>query len=437
MQTRVLLLTLCASGIVSAEKPAAESLFQALRNGDESEVRRLLHARVDANAQDSDGTPALMAATLYGSANMVKVLLDRGANPNVGNKAGATALVWAVPDPEKVKLLVTRGAEVNAHSENLNTTPFLIAASYPGSVELLRFLAGKGADLKARDKTGGSALTRALHYADVAAVRFLLENGCSLNEVPAVSFQRRYPALLAYLLPKIEQRGQGSLITAVVNDDPGLVQRLIDLGADVNSKVVTVYDATALMRAVAAEQTSAAVVKALLERGADPNAANSEGERPLDWAMYRADAAKIDVLKQHGAIPGNGPRQQSYPAPEGIDDPRTSLSRSVALLLPGAPVVFQKRACVSCHNQLMPAVVAAMARKKGIAVDEALDQKNLQQIRSRYRPLAEDAMQGTDGDGPATIRIGYVMMALSAAGEPLNNSNGSIHASAVWAADGG
>src|SRR6516225_5659876 len=100
-----LVLVLCACGNLAAERPVAESLFQAIRNGDASTVKRLLRRGVNPDSKDEDGTPSLMAAALYASADSVKVLLNYGANPNKTNRSGATALMWAVPDLEKLKLL--------------------------------------------------------------------------------------------------------------------------------------------------------------------------------------------------------------------------------------------------------------------------------------------------------------------------------------------
>ena len=158
MRTWSLLLVLSAVAILAAETPGAESLFQAVHNGDASAVSRLLRQGTNPDAEDNDGIPALMAATLYAGTDSVKALLDHGANPNKTNRSGATALMWAVPDLEKVKLLIARGADVNAQSSNMRRTPLLIAAGYPGSVEVLRLLISKGANLHAKDKYGMDAI---------------------------------------------------------------------------------------------------------------------------------------------------------------------------------------------------------------------------------------------------------------------------------------
>jgi hypothetical protein len=368
-----------------------------------------------------------MAAALYADTDSIKALLDHGANPNRTNKSGATVLMWAMPDLDKVKLLVERGADLNARSD-AGSTPLLVAAGYPGSLDVLRYLISKGAAVHAKTKNGVGALGRAVLSADVGVARFLVESGCSPDEASSGTtglalFWRRYAAAQEYLVPKLGKPDEHAIRILPASNETRLLERLINMGWNVNAKV---SGRTPLLNAVAAEQSSPAVIKLLLEYGADPNLADDEGERPLDWAMYRADPARIDLLKQYGATRGNGPRQTTYPPPKGINDARQSLLGSAALLLSASEAVqFQQRGCVSCHNHSMPAMVAAVARKKGIAVDEVLEHKNLNQILAVFRPAGDAAMQGARPAGEA-ITIGYTMMALHAAGERLNNTTAAF-----------
>ena len=106
--------------------------------------------------------PALMLAVQSGDAAAVDQLLKRGADPNQTDAAGATALMWAIPDIEKVRRLVAAGANVNARSTDTGRTPLLIAANYPGTVELLKLLLAQGADLRAKDAAGFTALGLAM-----------------------------------------------------------------------------------------------------------------------------------------------------------------------------------------------------------------------------------------------------------------------------------
>ena len=75
--------------------------------------------------------------------------------------------MWAMPDFAKVKTLLEHGADVNAKSKNLGQTSLLVAASYPGTVEVLKLLLGKGADLHAKDRSEMHALGRAAMSPDI------------------------------------------------------------------------------------------------------------------------------------------------------------------------------------------------------------------------------------------------------------------------------
>jgi hypothetical protein len=127
------------------------------------------------------------------------------------------------------------------------------------------------------------------------------------------------------------------------------------------------------------------------------------------------------VLKQFGAKPGHGPRQQTYPVPDegGITDARTSLAKSSGLLLPASPAIFEQRGCISCHHQALATQVAAAVRRKGVAIDETVARKILDQIVTAYKPLAEAALQGDQPQGNF-VTTGYVMSALAAEHHPLD-----------------
>ncbi|PWU00289.1 MAG: hypothetical protein C5B51_25515 [Terriglobia bacterium] len=411
-------------GLSSAAVPDPAALFQAIQKNDAAAVKRLLDNGLSPNVRDAEGTPAVMAAALYADAGCLQLLLDRGADSNLANTAGATALMWAIPAADKVKTLLAHGADVNARSINFQRTPLLVAASYPGTAEILKWLLDKGADIHAKDRSGTHALGRATLTADVSVVRFLVENGADPNE-PGYSTAgvRRYARydlpILEYLLSRGAKVDADALTYAANWQDPKLIEKWIALGADVNARNGP-YGRTALMTAASSEWAGPATIELLLEKGANPNLEDSEGERPLDWAIYRGDRANIEVLERYSAKRGKGPRQQAYPPPQGgIADGRVAVTRAVNLLLPAGPVVFQKRACISCHSQALPAELAAIARRKGIAINEERAARNLQDILAFSRQTAEAALQGDEPAGNE-VTVGYIMAALAAEGHPLD-----------------
>lgn len=422
---RLALVSLFVVAVSAQTDTSSDALFTAIRRGASGEVGRLLNGGVSPNAVDAEGTPAVMAATLFANADMVELLLKRGADPNKADASGSTALMWAVPDAAKVRLLVARGADVNAKSKT-DRTPLLVAASLPQTVNVLRILLDRGADLRAQDGTGATALALAVRSADVDVVRFLVEKGLDLNALSAVArrvgFVRNDPPTFDYLMSKGLTPAPDLLATAVTWQPAAAVGRLIELGADVNAGLVGQYNRTPLLTAVTAEANGADTVKLLLDHGADPNAKTTEGESPLDWAIYKNDRAKIQVLEQHGATRGNGPRREEIPPPAkgGIADPRVSVARSVARVLDAAPKFREQTTCISCHHNALPAIAAAAARRKGIEVDQVRARKNLDDMLTFFKSNAPRMMLGDPAVGGEALTAGYVQIGLAAEGHPLD-----------------
>ena len=296
----------CAHG----RRTLARTAVSSIRTGNIVQISRALDSGISARAVDGNGTPALMSATLFCDAAVVKLLLDRGADPNATNKAGATALMWAIPELTKVKLLVARGANVNARSGDLGRTPLLVAAGYPNTADILRVLVRKGADIKAKDKEGMHALGRAVLHADVENVRFLVENGSDMSDRSGFGefglglyFVGQDLQIAEYLLSQGMKVGKEALAIAPGAKSVTLLDRMLAAGADVNAPI-KVLKSTPLLMATAAEQTRPDSLRWLLDKGADPNVEGTDGDRALDWASYRADQNRIDLLKRYGAKPG-------------------------------------------------------------------------------------------------------------------------------------
>ena len=161
---RLPLIAVFAVFLAAQSNAAQESLSQAIQQGDTAAVARLLEGGVGPNITDEEGVPALMLATLFADAACVELLLESGADPNQADASGATALMWAIPDLEKVQLLIDHGADVNRQSDRLGRTPLLIAAAYPETSGLLELLLDHGADFDATDRSGFTALGLAMRF---------------------------------------------------------------------------------------------------------------------------------------------------------------------------------------------------------------------------------------------------------------------------------
>src|SRR5260221_5334224 len=82
---------------------AGSDLVEAIRRTGIVAMRRALDAGGGANSRGPEGTPVLMLAALQADVRCVRLLLDRGADPNATDAGGSTALMWAISDHAKAE----------------------------------------------------------------------------------------------------------------------------------------------------------------------------------------------------------------------------------------------------------------------------------------------------------------------------------------------
>src|SRR5689334_23842832 len=91
-----------------------------------------------------------------------------------------------------------------------------------------------------------------------------------------------------------------ALFGAIIHNDLRSVRRLVDSGVDTNALYTqSGHSRTPLMAAAASG--SEAMLRLLLSRGADVNAANADGESALMAAIDSRNAAAVRLLLRHGA----------------------------------------------------------------------------------------------------------------------------------------
>jgi ankyrin repeat protein len=136
----------------SRDPSGQTALFLALRDGNFRVAEALLASpRIEIDAENAVGETALMIAALKGQTEWCSKLVERGAKID---KAGWSPLHYAAtgPEPAVVKLLLDRGATVDATSPN-RSTPLMMAAMY-GSESSVDLLLARGANPKARNDLG-------------------------------------------------------------------------------------------------------------------------------------------------------------------------------------------------------------------------------------------------------------------------------------------
>jgi hypothetical protein len=140
-------------------------LLDATESGNIRRVQELLDSGVDINDYVNDyGMTALLLASMYEHIDIVRLLLEKGADVNIKDENGYNALMWASVRgyTDIVRLLLENGADINLQNENGYTA--LMLASVSGITEIVRLLLEKGADVNIRDEYGNATLSLALYH---------------------------------------------------------------------------------------------------------------------------------------------------------------------------------------------------------------------------------------------------------------------------------
>jgi ankyrin repeat protein len=390
-------LILAGANVNVSNRYGLTPLSIACSNANAALVRRLLDAGADAKATDPNGETVLMtAAHTEGGAEVVKLLVERGAAVNARDKiVSETALMWAVRanQEESAQLLVSTGGEVNARTrvgktperrppnagggshgkgivrggwpergsqdptpggmtallyaardgklaiaqmlvkggadvnqaEANKMTPLLIAIANDHP-DVAQFLLSKGADVNAADYWGRTPLWTALDVRDLdydrsgeqhsdrpaylGMIKTLLDRGAQVNariaEVPPI---RRWVLPISDI-SWVDFTGETPFVRAALAGDLAVMRLLLEHGADPN--IPTFSNTTALMAAAGVNWSVAQTyteskeglleaVKLCLEKGADVNAVNTMGLSALTGAVNRASDDIVEFLVHHGA----------------------------------------------------------------------------------------------------------------------------------------
>jgi len=155
-------------------------------------VKDILAKGADVNIREKTmgSTPLIVACSLEGTEEIVKLLISKGADVNViGTYDGRTALIWAAANSKNnVELLLAKGAKVNVIGvDGMNAFIQSIFGILSGSVttEVCDLLLEKGANidhqLAGADATGWTALMFACSNSKAELVKYLVSKGADVN----------------------------------------------------------------------------------------------------------------------------------------------------------------------------------------------------------------------------------------------------------------
>jgi ankyrin repeat protein len=315
------LLIRAGANVHAANRYGVPPLSLACTNANAAAIELLLKAGADPNVALPEGETALLTAARTGNPEAVKVLLTHGADIKAKETwKGQDALMWAVAEGHRLvaDLLIERGADVNSTSKE-GYTPLMFAARQ-GHLEIAKRLVAAGANVNATQTQGISPLMLAIYNSNWDLAGYMLENGANPNINTSgftplhLTITIRRPEVLQFTAP------------APTNTLNGLdfIKALLARGADPNARMtkgfinlrtpldMPLIGATPFF--LAAKTADAPLMRILLAGGADPLLTTEEGATPLMAAAgvgYRqgespgTEAEALEAVKLAVELGGN------------------------------------------------------------------------------------------------------------------------------------
>ncbi len=225
--------SISSEDVNAAQPDGMTALFWATYYDQTDVIRMLLNAGANANISNRYGMTPLIQAAINGNGEVISMLLDAGADPNTTTLEGDNAILNAAKTGSVmgVQALIEAGANVNSLDGYLFQTPLMWAAS-ANQAEIVRLLIDNGANMDFRSpvlelrgiRQGGVAgdfpdggLT-ALHHAArenaIDAARVLIERGADLDV--------------------LDPQDVSPLRIAIINANIDLAKMLVEGGANFN-----------------------------------------------------------------------------------------------------------------------------------------------------------------------------------------------------------
>lgn len=248
----------------SVDSLGVTPLLLACERGNGAIVAALLAAGAPAGQANADGVTPLAMCARHSDGDAVRALLARGAVAESVDARGQTPLMWAASGGQQgaIAVLLAAGADVN-HATPGGFTPLFFALA-SGKAEAASALIAAGADVKHRGPENTSALQMALYWKNWAAAEELVRlGGGDVTE--------------------LDREGRRPLHVAAAAGQAALVAALLERGADVDalsgpSKITWVTEANFGMPPPPVQPTTALM------------AAAKAGQADVMWQLVRAGA---------------------------------------------------------------------------------------------------------------------------------------------------
>ncbi len=267
------------SGMVSTTLPRGgwTPLMYAARQNSMQAARVLADGHADLNVTDPDGTSALMIAIINAHFDLANMLVEKGADVNIADETGMTALYAAVDMHTLGAMLSRPSPKLVDELSSADLVKILLAHGANPNLRLKKPLIGRhhnGGDASLGE--GTTALMRAAKANDISVMKMLLDAGAD----PLITQKDRTTVVM---IAAAGGATAGAYSSALPVSEEGAIQAIqmcLDRGVDVNA--FNNLGFTAMHRAAA--RGADKVVKYLAEHGAYLDLKNKQDRTPLDLA---------------------------------------------------------------------------------------------------------------------------------------------------------
>jgi ankyrin repeat protein len=272
-------------------------------------VQYLLERGATVSAQDSLGATPLHEAVRYGRVDIVALLLEKGASPNIQDVMGKTPLLLVVPrgtQQETYTLLLANGAN-SAAKDMFGDTSLHVAILNNVEVSIFSRLLTPRIDINERNKQGVTPLALAVEHEQSNIVAYLVQKGADIHAkdysggTPLTKAFTQYPDMLSLLVPANmvavrDSYGNTPLHIGVMNMnvDSSLDQLkyLLDASSDINAR----NNAGDTPISLIIQDNKRFIGEMLLVRGAEVFSPNANNVSPLKMALSYQDGSRDWIL---------------------------------------------------------------------------------------------------------------------------------------------
>ncbi|KAJ5094789.1 hypothetical protein N7456_010650 [Penicillium angulare] len=246
------------------------ALLVACERGDDNLVKLLLECGANPATPDDENRSPIWCAAQNGHSKVVRLLIDYGSNITARNSRGWTPLNIASDRGhfDTVTILLESGADFSVRQDD-RMSP-LYCASLNNHFRVAKLLIDKGADHEAQHTNGWTPLNIAASKGYIDLVELLIQNGADIN------------------LGNIDKRSP--IHSALLNGHLEVTKMLLQNGAAIEVRDFQQFTPLGL----AAMKSHREIVEILLKKGANPNVQGPDKRTPL---YYAADHGNLDMVK--------------------------------------------------------------------------------------------------------------------------------------------